>query len=175
MLKEDNTLTNEQREEMATVPQTVDYKLFMELFIKQLSEKSHLEMKEVVELMLYRTYIKMMKNTPLSELLQLISSISQPKEEKPMTSKYYLAEHCKTSFTKIIWALNDMKMIQTENGMLPSSKQDVIEEFGRFLNTDLSKYSTLLSSSKAQDKEEGFLEVIKKMEESLRKYFYRNS
>lgn len=174
MIQDNHSPLHEQREAVASVPkEPVNYKLFMQLFINQLPECKDPALSNDIELMLYRTFSKMPFSESSYELLELINSISSPPKEEKTNGKYYLADRCKTSLIKIVWALNEMKMFKTANGLLPSNKQDVMEEFGRFLHTDLSEYSTLLSRAKSQDKEEGFLEVIRMMEESLRKYYYR--
>ena len=178
MIKENGSSQKGQGEERASVPRELtDYKLFMQLFIEKLPKDQDSALTNQIELMMHRayySYMQLSKSDSSGELLELIHNISSPKDEAPITSKYHLADRCKTNFTKIIWAMYEMRMIQTSNGLFPTNKQELMEDFGKFLHTDLSDYSTLLSRSKAQDKEDGFLEVAKTIERSLRGYYLKS-
>lgn len=76
-------------------------------------------------------------------------------EEKPATvsGKFKLSSKKKTDFIKILSAMYDNRMFETENGYLASNKQEIMNEFGRIVGEDLSNYSVLLSKSKETEKD----------------------
>ncbi len=67
-------------------------------------------------------------------------------------SKFKLAYKKKTDFIKIISAMYDLRMFETKDGFIASSKQDIMTEFGRILDEDFSAYSTYLSMAKKSRK-----------------------
>lgn len=85
-------------------------------------------------------------------------------------SKFRLAPNRKTDFLKIISSMYDARMFETEDGYIASSKQQLINEFGRLLNEDFSKYSAFLSQSKNVS-EETFLKPFREIEQKAKDYF----
>ena len=59
-------------------------------------------------------------------------------------------------------------MFMTPDGLLASNKQDVMNEFGKLLQADMSNYSGLLSRAKNAD---NFLEVFEQLKEAANKYY----
>jgi hypothetical protein len=90
------------------------------------------------------------------------------------TSKFKISFKKKTDFIKIISAMYDNRMFETEDGYLASSKQDLMNEFGRIVNEDLSNYSTLLSKSKNPEKDV-FLKPFKDIEKKAEEYYDKES
>jgi hypothetical protein len=68
-------------------------------------------------------------------------------------SKYRIAKNKKTDFIKILSAMYDARIFETEDGYLVSSKQELMNEFGSILGEDLSNYSVLLSKSKEPERD----------------------
>lgn len=62
--------------------------------------------------------------------------------------KFRITKNKKTDFIKILSAMYDNRMFETEGGFQASNKQELMNEFGRIVNEDLSNYSVLLSKSK---------------------------
>ena len=71
--------------------------------------------------------------------------------DKP--NKFKLSFKRKTDFIKIISAMYDIRMFETMDGFIASSKQDVMNEFGRLVGEDFSSYSTFLSMAKKVEKD----------------------
>lgn len=89
-------------------------------------------------------------------------------------SEFRIAKNRKTDFIKIISAMYDNRMFETEDGYLASSKQELMNEFGRIVNEDLSNYSVLLSKSKNPDKDI-FLKPFKDIEKKAEEYYDKES
>lgn len=83
-------------------------------------------------------------------------------------AKYRIANRRNTDFIKIISAMYDCRMFMTPDGLLASNKQDVMNEFGKLLQADMSNYSGLLSRAKNAD---NFLEVFEQLKEAANKYY----
>jgi hypothetical protein len=84
------------------------------------------------------------------------------------SAKFRLANRRNTDFVKIISAMYDCRMFMTPDGLLASNKQDVMNEFGKLLQADLSSYSTLLSRAKDTD---SYLDVFDQLKEAAEKYY----
>ncbi len=82
----------------------------------------------------------------LSENIE--TNIHQNNQNYSVASKFRLAQKKKTDFIKILSAMYDNRMFETEDGYQASSKQELMNEFGRIVNEDLGNYSVLLSKSK---------------------------
>lgn len=63
-------------------------------------------------------------------------------------SKYRITARKTTDVIKIISTMFDMHLFSTPDGMLATSKQEVMENFGKLLGADLSNYSASLSAAK---------------------------
>jgi hypothetical protein len=85
-------------------------------------------------------------------------------------SKFKLAPKKKNDFIKIISAMYDNRMFETEDGYLASSKQELIKEFGRLVNENFDNYSVLLSKSKNPEKSI-FLKPFKDLEKKAEEYY----
>lgn len=102
-----------------------------------------------------------------------VSTNSNNKLDKE-ASKFKLAYNKKTDFIKIISAMYDNRMFETENGYLASNKQELMNEFGKIVGEDLSKYSGLLSKSKNPSKDV-FLKPFKDIERKAEEYYDKES
>ena len=78
--------------------------------------------------------------------------IPEPEQTIDKIHKFRLSKSRKTDFIKIVSAMYDTRMFETENGFIVSNKQALIVEFGTILGEDFSNYSVLLSQSKNADK-----------------------
>jgi hypothetical protein len=104
----------------------------------------------------------------LSENIE--TNIQQNNQEYSVESKFKLANNKKTDFIKIISAMYDNRMFETNDGYLASNKQELMNEFGRIVNEDLSRYSGLLSKSKNPSKDV-FLKPFKDIEKKAGEYY----
>lgn len=108
----------------------------------------------------------------IDNLLQHVPSpvpIPEPEKIIEKIHKFRLSKNRKTDFIKIVSAMYDTRMFETENGYIASSKQALMDEFGRILGEDFSKYSVLYSQSKDADKTaflKPFIDIQKKAGES---------
>ncbi|MEI7675197.1 MAG: hypothetical protein WCJ03_00340 [Bacteroidales bacterium] len=82
---------------------------------------------------------------------KFIAEKLENKETNPR-SKFRLSQNRKTDFIKIISAMYDTRMFETEDGYIANNKQELISEFGRLLGEDFTKYSVSLSQSKQVSK-----------------------
>lgn len=107
----------------------------------------------------------------LNEWDEMIPNTTKTNEKGHLSnvpSKFRLASKRKTDFLKIISALYDCRMFETEDGYIANNKQELISEFGRLLSEDFTKYSASLSQSKQVTKEtflKPFTDIRKKAEE----------
>lgn len=166
------TEENEQGEKPPSLPAGMqDSDCFLQAFIELLTQcENQALVKEVQRLMfiaLTRTQTVQIGST----LMNQIADIYAADRPTSLISPYHIAKDCKTQVVKICWAFLECHLLVMANGMLPTNRQRVIEDFGRFLNADLSTYSTLLSRSKAQDSEVAFLKPIQQMEKRLHDYY----
>ena len=88
-------------------------------------------------------------------------------------SNYKIAPDNKTDFIKVISAMYDCRLFETEGGKIASNKQRLIEEIGAFFNVDLKNYSTLLSKAKASSA--NFLDIFDKLKEKSENYYTSES
>ena len=84
--------------------------------------------------------------------------------------KFRLVAKKKTDFIKIISAMYDNRMFETEGGYLATSKQELMNEFGRIVGEDLSKYSSFLSLAKKAEKLT-FMKTFKDIELKAEEYY----
>jgi hypothetical protein len=89
------------------------------------------------------------------------------------TGKFRISKGRKTDFIKILNAMYECRIFETEKGFLASNKQELFNEFGILLKDDLTKYSTLLSKSKETDKAI-FLSTFKELERKSEAYYDNN-
>ena len=68
------------------------------------------------------------------------------------TGKFRISKGKKTDFIKIINAMYECRLFETEKGFLASNKQELFNEFGKLLGEDFSSYSTLLSRAALPEK-----------------------
>jgi len=111
-------------------------------------------------IMLFNQWDEMSPNTMAKK-----PTNNMPSEIK---SKFRLAPKRKTDFLKILSAMYDCRMFETEDGYIANNKQELISEFGRLLSEDFTKYSVSLSQSKQVTKEtflKPFTDIRKKAEE----------
>lgn len=106
----------------------------------------------------------------LDEWHQMGIKANERTELIPKSSKFKLAHNKKTDFIKIISAMYDNRMFETEDGYLASNKQELMNEFGKIVGEDLSKYSGLLSKSKIPAKDI-FLKPFKDIEKKAEEYY----
>lgn len=82
-------------------------------------------------------------------------------------SPFRIAEGKKTDFAKIISAMYDCRLFETEDCKIASNKQDLFNVFGRIFDADFSAYSTLLSSAKNTS---DYCGIFDKLKEKGKKY-----
>ena len=87
-----------------------------------------------------------------SELEIIKSEESNTTKNQLGSFKFKLASKKKTDFIKIMSAMYDARMFETEDGFLITNKQSMLIEFGLLFGEDFSKYSSLLSKSKDTEK-----------------------
>ena len=68
------------------------------------------------------------------------------------TGKFRISKGKKTDFIKILNAMYECRIFETEKGFLASNKQELFNEFGKLLGEDFSSYSTLLSRAALPEK-----------------------
>ena len=103
----------------------------------------------------------------LSSLNKIINDELEQKETS-FPSKFRIAQNRKTDFLKILSSMYDCRIFETEKGYIASNKQELMNEFGRFLGQDFSNYSASLTQSKTAQKEsffKPFTDIRKKAEE----------
>lgn len=86
------------------------------------------------------------------------------------SSKFKLVKNKKIDFIKILSAMYDNQMFETEDGYLATNKQELFNEFGKLLNADFRNYSTNLSQSKLTVKD-SFLKPFKDIEHKAEAYY----
>ena len=84
--------------------------------------------------------------------------------------KFKLSKSRKTDFIKLVSAMYDTRMFETEKGFIVSNKQALLDEFGSILGEDFSNYSVLLSQSKNADKT-AFLKPFKDIQNKAGDYY----
>jgi len=92
----------------------------------------------------------------------------------PAAPRFRLAPKKKTDFIKIVSAMYDARMFETEDGYIACSKQEILNEFGKILGEEFKTYSVLLSKAKAAEKAvfmKPFKEIEKKGEEYYEKEY----
>lgn len=110
----------------------------------------------------------------LREMLNDFSEMGRINSNNMPRCKFKLSDKKKTDFIKLISAMYDNRMFETEAGYLVSNKQELMNEFGRVVNEDLSNYSVLLSKSKNPDKSV-FLKPFKEIERKAEEYYDKES
>jgi hypothetical protein len=85
-------------------------------------------------------------------------------------SKFKLAYDKKTDFFKIISAMYDTRMFETNDGFIASNKEKIMIEFGKILGEDFSSYSTYLSMAKKTEKDV-FMKIFKEIEKKGSEYY----
>lgn len=88
-------------------------------------------------------------------------------------SKFRIAKNKKTDFIKIISAMYDARIFETEDGFLASSKQAVFYELGKVFNADFSSYSTILTQSKETERR-SFMKPFQNIAAKAEEYFEKN-
>ena len=83
---------------------------------------------------------------------------------KEQTTKIKLKGN-KVDLVRVLVALNDCRMFETEDGLAPN-QESLMQEFGKFLNIDLSNHNTILSNSLDQ-KLETNLKIFEDMKKKL--------
>jgi hypothetical protein len=84
--------------------------------------------------------------------------------------KFRLVAKKKTDFIKIVSAMYDNRMFETGGGYLATNKQELMNEFGRIVGEDLSKYSSFLSLAKKAEKQT-FMKTFKDIELKAEEYY----
>jgi hypothetical protein len=105
------------------------------------------------------------------------SNPSQNNQENMLvneSSKFKLAKNKKTDFIKIVSAMYDTHMFETEGGYLANNKQALMNELGQLFGEDLSKYSVLLSKSKMPEKDI-FLKPFDAIRTKAEEYYNKES
>jgi len=88
----------------------------------------------------------------------------------PAAPVFRLAPKRKTDFIKIVSAMFDARMFETEDGYIACSKQEILNEFGKILGEEFKTYSVLLSKAKAAEKTV-FLKPFKEIEKKGEEYY----
>jgi hypothetical protein len=94
---------------------------------------------------------------------------SEPNEDIKYT-RFKLASKRKTDFIKLVSAMYDARMFETSDGFIASSKQALLNEFGKILNENFSAYSTTLSQAKNAEKE-SFMKPFKEISRKAEDYY----
>jgi len=163
---------NEQGEKPPSLPAGMqEYYCFLQEFIDLLTQCENQALVKEVQRLMFIAMTRTQTAQIGSTLMKQIADIYATDRPTSLISPYHIAKDCKTQVVKIFWAFLECHLLVMANGMLPTNRQRVIEDFGRFLNADLSTYSTLLSRSKAQDSEVAFLKPIQQMEKRLHDYY----
>lgn len=147
-----------------------DYKLFrkgiqlkVEGFLKSYELDSGYELSSREKLEFYSIYFRlimkiMILKTSLKEMLREFQEMASGKENSKneqvsiSPSKFRISKNKKTDFIKIVSAMYDTRIFQTENEFIASSKQAIFDELGKIFNADFSSYSTILTQSKVAEK-----------------------
>jgi len=109
------------------------------------------------------------KHTPSVDKAEQIDPPALP----PATSRFRLASKKKTDFIKIVSAMYDARMFETEDGFITSSKQELLNEFGRIVGEEFGTYSVLLSKAKAVEKDV-FMKPFKEIEKKGEEYYHKD-
>ena len=167
------TEENEQGEKPPSLPAAAmqDSDCFLQAFIELLTQCENQALVKEVQRLMFIALTRTQRVQIGSTLMNQIADIYAADRPTSLISPYHIAKDCKTHLVKIIWGILDCHLLVMADGTLPSSRQRVMEEFGHFLNDDLSTYSTLLSRSKAQDSEVAFMKPIQQMEKRLHDYY----
>lgn len=83
-------------------------------------------------------------------------------------SKFRITARRNTDIIKIVSAMFDMHLFSTPDGMLASSKQDIMENIGKLFATDFSKYSASLSAAKQTA---GFMDTFNELAAKAKEYY----
>ena len=166
------TEENEPGEKLPSLPAGMqEYYCFLQAFIELLTQCENQALVKEVQRLLFIALTRTQTVQIRSTLMKQIADIYATDRPTSLISPYHIEKDCKTQVVKICWAFLECHLLVMANGMLPTNRQRVIEDFGRFFNADLSTYSTLLSRSKAQDSEVAFLKPIQQMEKRLHDYY----
>jgi len=90
----------------------------------------------------------------------------------PAPLRFRLAPKRKTDFIKIISAMFDARMFETEDGYIASNKKEILNEFGRMLGEDFERYSSFLSLAKNSEINT-FMKPFKDIEKKAEEYYYK--
>jgi hypothetical protein len=88
----------------------------------------------------------------------------------PAAPRFRLAPKKKTDFIKIVSAMYDARMFETEDGYIASNKKEIMHEFGRMLGEDFELYSSFLTQAKMSEKKT-FLKPFKEIEKKAEDYY----
>lgn len=172
IISQQQSEVNEQGEKPPSLPAGMqEYYCFLQAFIELLTQCENQALVKEVQRLMFIALTRTQRVQIGSTLMNQIADIYAADRPTSLISPYHIAKDCKTHLVKIIWGILDCHLLVMADGTLPSSRQRVMEEFGHFLNDDLSTYSTLLSRSKAQDSEVAFLKPIQQMEKRLHDYY----
>lgn len=172
IISQQQSEVNEQGEKPPSLPAGMqEYYCFLQAFIELLTQCENQALVKEVQRLMFIALTRTQRVQIGSTLMNQIADIYAADRPTSLISPYHIAKDCKTHLVKIIWGILDCHLLVMADGTLPSSRQRVMEEFGHFLNDDLSTYSTLLSRSKAQDSEVAFMKPIQQMEKRLHDYY----
>lgn len=108
------------------------------------------------------------------QLQHMPKQIAEEENNKLNQGTLKLASNKKTDFIKIISALYDARMFETEKGYIASNKQVVMDEFGKLLGENFKSYSTILSQSKNAELN-SFLKPFKELEKRAKDYYEKEN
>ena len=142
------------------------------------TEERTVKVKDIFEIV--RTSSLSVKNEMLNIIRQVIAKddnnwIECIKAEQQrdtgknlIESKYRITARHNTDIIKIVSAMFDMHLFSTPDGMLASSKQDIMENIGKLFSTDFSKYSASLSAAKQTA---GFMDTFNELSAKAKEYY----
>lgn len=89
-------------------------------------------------------------------------------DNRLVSSKFRIANRKNTDFIKIVSAMYECHLFVTPDGLRASNKQELLNEFGKLFQADMSSSSTLLSRAKDT---KNFLDIFDQLKSEAKKYY----
>ena len=93
---------------------------------------------------------------------------AQPPVQAPAAGSFRIAEGHKTNFAKIVNVMYELRMFETDGGLVADSKQKLMDELGALLGADFKKVFQLLGSGKQSKKP---LEIFDKLKDKAEQIY----
>lgn len=147
--------------------------------IKENSEERTAKIKDIVEIAKTLTpqecktvfnVVRLLIADQDDDWIERVDAEERVLDNRLVSSKFRIANRKNTDFVKIVSAMYECRLFITPGGLFASNKQELLDEFGRLFQTDLSNSSTLLSRAKDAG---NFLDIFDQLKAEAEKYYNR--